>query len=80
MKNPAQSLQRLKRRGRRQTRIARAVRKWSEWGTTDPEALLWARRNADHLKNCSCFLCGHYRRTNGITIQERRSLLALRDE
>jgi hypothetical protein len=56
------------------------MRKWREWGVFEAEMMLWARKNADHLRKCSCFLCCHNRRTNGLTMQEKRSNLALSDE
>lgn len=28
---------------------------------------------ADHMANCSCFMCGHMRRWQGPTLQERRA-------
>ncbi len=64
----------------RQTRIRRAIRKYRELGYNDAEMLLWARKNADHLRDCSCFLCCHNRRTNGLTLQEKRSNLTLNEE
>lgn len=80
MRNPQQSLRHSQRRARRETRVQRALRKWREMGYNNAEMMLWARKNADHLRNCSCFLCCHNRRANGLTMQEKRSNLALTDE
>ena len=32
----------------------------------------WAIRKHDHLKSCSCYLCGNVRKWNGPTVKERR--------
>lgn len=38
----------------------------------------WANKNADHLKTCSCEMCGNPRRygkgKNKLTLQEQRAL------
>ena len=39
---------------------------------SDPEMQEWARRNYNHLKKCSCWMCGNRRKWHGPTIQERR--------
>jgi hypothetical protein len=38
-----------------------------------PDRQIWALHNHDHLKSCSCWMCGNPRKWDGIpTIQERR--------
>ena len=32
----------------------------------------WAAKNHDHLKKCSCWMCGNFRKTEGPTYQELR--------
>ena len=49
---------------------------FSNWQLPPEEA----RQNAEHMKMCSCFMCGNFRRNLGPTIQEKRSNLALTDE
>jgi hypothetical protein len=39
----------------------------------ESERAFWALRNHDHLKRCSCWMCGNPRRYwHEVTIQERR--------
>jgi hypothetical protein len=46
---------------------ARRVAEWIGWDVD------WTVKNADHLKNCSCLVCGNPRKHwNEKTIQEKR--------
>lgn len=63
------------RRHHRQRMIARALRSCKLSGfefETWEEKWDWAKREHNHLQMCSCWMCGHRRRTYGPTIQERR--------
>jgi hypothetical protein len=71
------SSKRALRRHHRQRMIQRAQRKFAEWGQNEPEIQAWARRNHDHLKACSCPICGNPRKWEGLLpTQQRRQLLA----
>jgi hypothetical protein len=61
------------RRHHRRRMIARARRVFfMGMRPSDPDMQDWALRNYDHLKKCSCWMCGHRRKWYGPTIQERR--------
>ena len=64
----------------------RSIRRWHNrrvkdraerifrWEYLNPEeAADWARKNADHLKACSCVCCGNQRKYFGRTVQELRA-------
>jgi hypothetical protein len=74
------STKRARRRSQRQNKIKRALRTYATSMMTGDERRRWATRNYDHLKKCSCWMCGHRRRSEGSTLQERRFLLSLTDE
>jgi len=76
VKNPQLSSRHGERRRRTQARIVRALRIFKTWDLPPEEA----RQNAEHMKMCSCWMCGNFRRTLGLTLQEKRSNLALTDE
>ena len=62
-------------------KLSNALRKFEDWKMRDePEMQAWIRRNANHLAACSCWMCGHARQWEGLTMQEKRSLMALSDE
>jgi hypothetical protein len=69
------STKRALRRSQRQNKIKRAQRALINLGETPEERQQWAIRNHNHLKRCSCWMCGHHRKREGLTIQERRALL-----
>ena len=60
------------RRHHRQRMIARARRVMWYLAFNDTERHEWARRNHDHMKVCSCWMCGNPRKREGPTTQERR--------
>jgi hypothetical protein len=63
------------RRHHRQRMIARALRVvyvYMGMEASDSATQDWVRRNHDHLKVCSCWMCGNRRKWGGPTIQERR--------
>jgi hypothetical protein len=39
----------------------------------------WTTKNAEHLKNCSCHLCGNKRKHLGKTLQEKKAEFAEMD-
>ena len=44
------------------------------WRTKDGSLDEWVNKNADHLKSCSCYMCGNPRRHFNLeTIQEQRA-------
>lgn len=49
------------------------------FGISGAECSLWAKKNADNLKMCSCWMCGHVRRTEGPPVSERRRMLREKD-
>lgn len=78
---------RARRRSDRERKIKQAERVYKRQGMGEinlvevgvPDIQDWARRNYNHLHRCSCYMCGHRRKWEGITLQERRSLLAMTD-
>ena len=50
-------MDRAERRRRMGNRVKRAIRMMAIWRTDNP---LWARKNADHLRNCSCVMCKRF--------------------
>ncbi len=69
------------RRHHAKRKLNNALRKFEDWKMRDePEMQAWIRRNANHLAACSCWMCGHARQWEGLTMQEKRSLMALSDE
>jgi hypothetical protein len=66
---------RAERRSHRQRVIARALRVAKLFGIHD--AADWARHNADNLKMCSCWMCGHVRKWCGPPVREMRRTLNL---
>ena len=68
MKNTRRAL----RRHHRQRLIARALRSTVIRGRTEGDRLQMALRWYNNMQKCSCYMCGHYRRNYGPTIQERR--------
>jgi hypothetical protein len=66
------------RRHQRLRMIARARRSLNYSDMDDSERTYWALRQFDHLKSCSCWMCGNPRKYEGEpTIQERRRLAAI---
>lgn len=57
-------------RARRRRDLARMKAKARRVYPEVPQAPKWA----DHLTVCSCWMCGHRRRLDGPTMQERRWL------
>lgn len=74
------TLKRALRRSRRQNKIKRALRSYVALTLNENEKQQWAVRNYDNLKKGSCPMCGHRRRSEGLTLQERWFLMALKDE
>ena len=74
------STKRAVRRSQRQNKIKRALRMCMAAFLSDEERQNWAVRNYNHLKRCSCSMCGHRRKWEGVTIQERRVLMSLEDD
>jgi hypothetical protein len=74
------STKRALRRSHRQNKIKSAQRTYIASGMSEEEKKEWAIRNYNHLKRCSCWMCGHRRKWQGLTMRERRSLLLLKDE
>ena len=66
---------RARRRWHRVRMIRRGERIARGWSNDRADARRWATRNHDHLKACSCWMCGNFRRLEGPTIQERKALL-----
>lgn len=56
---------RADRRAARRLAIERAVRVARLYGLHNDFATAWAKHNADNLKMCSCWMCGHTRRWFG---------------
>lgn len=66
-------IKRALRRHHRQRMIAHAQRiLYMGMRPSNPAMQDWALRNYDHLKKCSCWMCGHRRKWYGPTIQEHR--------
>lgn len=67
------------RRHHRSRMIARALRSEKFAGMSEAERIRWALRQFDHLKSCSCWMCGNSRKFRGEpTLQEMRHLKAIR--
>ena len=67
---------RAKRRAYRRRAVARALRVARLFGIPPAYAHTWARHNADNLKMCSCWMCGHARKWYGTTLRETRRALS----
>jgi hypothetical protein len=63
---------RADRRAARARMVGRALRIARLYGIRSNERFAWARQNADHLKMCSCWMCGNQRKYLGETFSERR--------
>jgi hypothetical protein len=72
------SIKRAVRRSRNQRKKKRAQSVYVIMGYSDPQMQEWAKRNYNHLKACSCWMCGNYRKNFGGTFQEKKTLLALK--
>lgn len=79
MSKPVKSSKRALRRHHAERIYERAVHKYESWGLGEEKAL-WLRRLCNNPTVCSCWMCGHQRKWHGVTMQERRSLMALADE
>ena len=79
MNNSSKSGKRALRRHHAERKYKGAVRLYRNWQMADGNEN-WLRRNFNHLAACSCWMCGHRRQWEGLTMQEKRSLLALNDE
>lgn len=44
------------------------------WGRTNGDLELWARKNANHLKSCSCQMCRNPRRSDWYPEEEKKTL------
>lgn len=81
MSKPVKSSKRALRRHHANRKHNGAVRKYTDWQMAGgPRMGDWLRRNFDNLTFCSCWMCGHQRKWHGVTMQEKRSLMALEDE
>jgi hypothetical protein len=76
--NPAPYLRkrRAERRAQRKHAVARALRVARLFGIPPCHAEAWAKHNADNLKMCSCWMCGHVRKWFGPPVREIRRSLA----
>jgi hypothetical protein len=74
------STKRALRRNHRQNKIKRVLQTYAASFLTGEEKQQWALRNYNNPKKCSCFMCGHQRKWNGLTMQERRALQSLKDD
>lgn len=63
---------RAERRMQRQRVVRHAVRIATLFGIPAGHAETWAKHNADNLKPCSCWMCGHARRWWGAPCREKR--------
>jgi len=66
---------RAERRDHRRRVIARALRVAKLFGIPAHHAEDWARHNADNLKMCSCWMCGHVRKWWGPPVREVRRMV-----
>lgn len=57
----------------------RAQRVAQLFGIKGADCWLWSKKNADNLKMCSCWMCGHVRRSEGPSVSERRQMLREKD-
>ncbi len=60
------------RRHHRRRMIMRALKSFSISHIDEEYRLQWALRRYDNLQECSCHMCGHRRKWNGLTFQELR--------
>jgi len=60
------------RRHYRQRMIARTLKSFSIQHVLQEDRLQWALRRYNNLQECSCHMCGHRRKWNGLTFQELR--------
>ena len=71
---------------KRMLRHAYRVSKAQGWGWgkegDELEAYLWerAKYHRDHLKKCSCWMCGNPRQNGGITLQEEKHLRIAKEQ
>lgn len=65
---------RADRRARRAQAIRRALRVATLFGIRADQSVTWAKHNADNLKMCSYWMCGHTRRWFGAPVAEIRAL------
>lgn len=79
MSKPVKSSKRALRRCQTAHKHSHAVRKYANWQMMEGNEQ-WLRRNFNNLAFCSCSMCGHQRKWHGLTMQEKRSLMALEDE
>lgn len=63
----------LQRMRRRAEEVARS------FGIPAAARWVWARKNANHLKMCSCWMCGHKRASEGPSVSELRQILREND-
>jgi hypothetical protein len=63
---------RAERRMFRRRAVTRALRLARLFGIPPPDAIRWARHNADNPKSCSCWMCGHTRKWQGTPVSEVR--------
>jgi hypothetical protein len=75
---------RASRRAQQQRVKARAYRKFKEshysWMHNDSEIYNRARRKANHMKDCSCYMCGNPRKHfNETTVQEQKHKHTLKE-
>ena len=73
------SSKRALRRHHAERKHSHAVRLYRDWQMAEGNER-WLRRNFNNLAVCSCWMCGHRRQWEGLTMQEKRSLMALDDE
>ena len=63
---------RAERRAHRYRAIAHALRVARVFGIPSQQAESWAKHNANNLKMCSCWMCGHVRKWFGPSFREIR--------
>ena len=67
---------RAERRAHRERAVARALRVARLFSIPSHHAETWAKHNADNLKMCSCWMCGHVRKWFGPPLREIRRTIA----
>lgn len=74
---PAESLrsQRADRRAKRKRRLLRAFRVARVFSYSPAKAEVWARRHADTMTLCSCWLCRPYRVFRPLDLREQKQRL-----
>ena len=68
MKNTRRAL----RRHHRWRMIARSMKLCALRGVSDEDCLQYALGLYQNRQKCSCWMCGHWRKWHGLTVQERR--------